>query len=100
MAPVVVIRPIFWPWLSVNQIAPSAPSATPSGTLPAVGMGNSSGVGPQVRNAGAGVDVRVGVFVGVGVGVGEGVFVEVLVGVIVGVLVEVGVEVFVGVLVG
>src|SRR5258706_70471 len=87
MTPPVVIRPILLPLCSMNQRAPSGPAVMPRGKLPAVGTGNSLGVGPQ----GSGVGVLVGVLVGVTVGV----FVAVNVGVAVGVFVGVSVGVFV-----
>ncbi len=41
MAPAGVIRPIWFPWASVNQRLPSGPAAMPQGELPAVGTGYS-----------------------------------------------------------
>ncbi len=41
MSPDGVIRPILFAVLSVNQMLPSGPAATPRGPLFAVGMGNS-----------------------------------------------------------
>ena len=41
IAPAVVIRPILWPFSSVNHSAPSGPAVIPAGWLIAVGTSNS-----------------------------------------------------------
>src|SRR2546422_80928 len=55
MAPAVVIRPILSPTASVNHRFPSGPAVIPTGSLLAVGMGNSLnlGAGRGALNRGA-----------------------------------------------
>ena len=48
MAPPVVIRPILFPWFSVNHRLPSGPAAIPIGSLSAVGRGYSVMAPPVV----------------------------------------------------